>query len=393
MESKLFTRAFALLFASSLLFSMSYEMLRPIVSIYASGLGASGAEVGLVYSALVFSAVALRFPVGGWVDRHGRRGMLLVGTLVYTAAPLLYSVCGDPAQLVAVRLFHGVGMAAFTTASTALVADLVARHRLGEGMGLFASAQAAAMAFGPALVGFLVAAVGFTLTFYVMAAFAFASFLAVIRLRDAVGFGQRAQGRLLDALGDVNVLTASTCVFFTAFAWGAVVTFFPVYSFGTLGISTVGVGAFFTVYGLCCIATRPVLGRLSDRRGRMVVLVPALLLAAASIFFLALVQDIWQIVLMGFAFGLGQGTAHPLLNAINVETVAPSRRGVAISMFMTLMEVGMAIGALSMGFVAQVMGYPVVFMLAAVILASGTFVALGVRRLALRRDRSRLNDV
>ena len=314
MVNSLFTRAFALLFISSLLYSMSYEMLRPIISIYASDLGASGIEIGIVFSALVFSAMVLRFPVGRWIDSHGRRGMILVGTIIYTIAPLLYSLCTNTEQLIAVRAFHGIGMATFSTAAVALVVDIVPKNRLGEAMGLFGISIGTAMSLGPALVGYLLEVLGFTQTFYVFSIFAFASFIAATRVRDVPGIITGERGRLLDALKDVNVLTASTGIFFTAVVWGTIVTFLPLYLYESLGIAAWGVGIFFTVFALSTIVTRPIIGRLSDRRGRMVVLVPAMCLAAVSTVALGFATEMVFFVVLAVIFGLGQGSTHPILN-------------------------------------------------------------------------------
>jgi len=368
---------------------MSYEMLRPIISIYAENLGASGTEIGLVYSALVLSAMALRFPVGHWVDRRGRRIMLLIGTIIYTIAPLLYSVCTNPAQLVAVRIFHGVGMATFQTASMAMVADMVPRNRLGEAMGIFAISFGTAMSLGPAIVGFLLDVLGFTQTFYVFAVFAFFSFLTVARMHEVTGVWQKGSGRFRDVLTDVNVLTASTGVFFTAFVWGAIVVFLPVYIYSVLGIAAWGVGAFFSVFAVCSIITRPVFGRLSDRRGRIQVLFPCMTLAVVAMFALGTIQELWHFLLLAVIFGLGEGPVHSILNAMNLDTVSPMQRGIALAMFLSLMELGMAMGAISMGFVVENMGITSVFPVAAVTMAGGMVMMILVRRFALKRTRAK----
>ena len=91
-------------------------------------------------------------------------------------------------------------------------------------------------------------------------------------------------------------------------------------------------------------------------------------------------------VALAVIFGLGQGSTHPILNAMNVETVEPAHRGMAIALFMVTMELGLAFGALSLGFVAEGSGYNAVFPVAALILVAGIICMVAVRMLAMRRN-------
>ena len=80
---------------------------------------------------------------GAWMDRTGRRGFLLAGAAVYVVASLGYGVMRSVPGLLVWRVFHGLGLATFSTAAASLAADLAPPWRRGATMGAFGLAQAA----------------------------------------------------------------------------------------------------------------------------------------------------------------------------------------------------------------------------------------------------------
>ena len=83
------------------------------------------------------------------MDRAGRRGFLIAGAAIYGLASLGYGVIRWVPGLLLWRVFHGIGLATFSTAAASLAADLAPSGRRGTTMGVFGLAQAAALTVAP----------------------------------------------------------------------------------------------------------------------------------------------------------------------------------------------------------------------------------------------------
>jgi MFS family permease len=150
---------------TTLLFYLGFQLLLPVVPLYAAALGAREAQVGLIMGIFALSAMVLRPVAGDLADRIGRRPLVLLGTAIFLIAPVGYALVGGIPALLVVRLFHGTGMGFGPTAATVVATDLTPAARRGAAMGLFGLASAVALAVGPFAGGELVRRVGFVPTF------------------------------------------------------------------------------------------------------------------------------------------------------------------------------------------------------------------------------------
>ncbi|MBI3798161.1 MAG: MFS transporter, partial [Deltaproteobacteria bacterium] len=181
----LFTRAFLLLCLSSFLFSSSMFLLFAVLPLFVvQELKGAQSQVGLIMGAFAISSVLSRPASGRLVDSWSRKAGLSLGALIYCVAPALYTQASSVSMMLGLRFFHGIGIAAYTTSGSVLVADLCPAARRGEGMGYYGMSMNLAMTIGPALGAALVGVVGFTGLFWLSASLAFASLLLVQFVRE-----------------------------------------------------------------------------------------------------------------------------------------------------------------------------------------------------------------
>lgn len=123
----------------------------------------------------------------------------------------------------------------------------------------------------------------------------------------------------------------------------------------------------------------PVWGALSDRYGRKVMVVRAMLGGAVIIGLMGFVGNVYQLAVLRFIQGSLTGTVSAATTLV-VSSTPPERRGYALGMLQMAVFLGGSIGPLLGGFIADSLGYrPTFWITGSLLLASGIFVSLMVR--------------
>lgn len=382
-------RAFALLWLATFLFYLGFQLLLPVMPLYAARLGGREAHVGFIIGVFAFAAMLLRPVAGDLADRVGRRPLVLLGTAIFALAPLGYAVVRTIPALLVLRVAHGVGMGLAPTAATVIAADLTPAERRGAAMGRFSLAPAVGLAVGPYLGAGLVGALGFVPTFVVATAIeGVALALAWMLPETRPSTPEGAPAAPLPARGRLArfarrwfspaALYPAALLLALYLSYGGVVSFLPLFAERrALG----NPGLFFTVVAIASVVVRGPAGQLSDRLGRRAVVAPALALAALSLFGLGLARSPAGLLGAAALYGLGFGAGQPALMAMTADRVAADERGRAMGTFYTAWELGISGGSILLGLCAGWLGFAAMWWVAGAWAGVGAVAALrGVRR-------------
>lgn len=160
--------------------------------LYARAAGLDDAQIAVVLALQLTVALLAKPFAGNLSDRCGRKPVIVVGLLLSAAAlPLIFRATSFTGLAAVVPLL-GLGIAAVTPATNALIADLVAVRRLGTGMGVFGTIWDVGEAAGPILAGILIAQIGYPRAFDVIAAVTATvalGFAAAVRIAPAPAGG------------------------------------------------------------------------------------------------------------------------------------------------------------------------------------------------------------
>jgi MFS family permease len=130
------------------------------------------------------------------------------------------------------------------------------------------------------------------------------------------------------------------------------------------------------------VAMLPLIGRIADLRGRVPVLVAALVVFAAGSLVTALAYDMPSMVTGRFLQGVGGGGLVPATLALVADLYPVDRRGVPLGVVSAVQEIGSVLGPLFGAAVLAFADWRVIF---AINLAVGLLLALALRTLT-RRD-------
>jgi MFS family permease len=106
---------------------------------------------------------------------------------------------------------------------------------------------------------------------------------------------------------------------------------------------------------------------LSDRFGRAVVIAPGLGLAALGLVVLSTATTLTAFLAVAVLYGLAFAAAQPAMMALVVDRAAPNRRGAAMGTFSMAMDLGIGLGSIVWGVVAQAAGYQAMYLAASVV--------------------------
>lgn len=377
--NRLWTKAFVLISAGSLFLFTGFYLLLPTLPLFIKDLGGLDAQVGLAAGVFTFAAVVARPLAGGLLDRYGRRPFLLAGLALFALSMYAYGWVTAVGTLMVVRLLHGIGWGLATTAAAASVADIVPPARRGEGMGWYGLAMTLAMAVGPSLGMWTLEGYSFRGVFLLAVGLALVAIVAMSIPR--IPF-EPSQERTRIELYDPAVLPVAGAVAFLAFAYGAITTFLPLFAVSI----DVNPGVFFLVYAAALTVARPIAGTMSDRYGEARVIVPATALTIVALIALGAATGLAGVVAAAVLYGIGFGSAQPALQAALLSLVPKDRFGVANASFFTAFDLGIALGATLLGWVAEWLGYRALFTTAAGSVAISLAVFVTVVRPLLRRE-------
>ena len=154
-----------------------------------------------------------------------------------------------------------------------------------------------------------------------------------------------------------------------SFTNGIIASYLVMYA-DELGIT--GISIYYTVYAVVLFLVRPFSGKLMDKKGIRVTVLPGLVITAAAMLALGAARSLPLILATAAIRALGQGAAQPALQAGCINQVGKARSGVATSTYYLGGDIcqgfGPMIGGAIVGCFTGISGYVAVFALCAVLL-------------------------
>jgi len=352
-----------ILFTAGLLFWSSTATFLPTLPLYIEDVGGSKQEIGIVMGGFAIGLLVFRPMLGRMADQNGRKLLLLIGTIVATIAPFGYLAFKSIPLLMLVRVFHGISIAAFTTGYSALIADLAPIAIRGEIISYMSLTAPIGLAIGPALGGYLQASIGYPILFLIASELAFVGLLGTIQVSNPpVPQGRQAtekDSNFWQLLSSPRVRVPTLVMLLIGIAIGAVHIFLPLF------IKSTGVefnaGLFFTIAAIGSFSLRVFAGKASDRFGRGLFITFGIMAYMLSSFLLWQANSAISFAIAAIAEGCGGGTMISMITTMMADRSLPQERGRIFSICIAGLDLGIAIAAPILGFIAEATGYRSMF--------------------------------
>ena len=355
---KIFTRDFVLSFFAQFAFSSVFFILIPTIPIYLSRLGSKEAEIGVLVGVFSVSSLVLRPFVGRALLKIPERSFMIAGALLYAFSSIAYLIAKPFWPLLIVRIFQGIGLALFATASFTLVTRISPEARRGQSIGYFYLAINIAFALAPSFGVAIVNLFDFPILFLVCTGLSLCSLFITLKLEKTKIDSLETQSIRNQPFVSREALPSSIMSFMGSMIWGAVTAFFPLYALGQ-GVSNPGL--FFAALAITLILARSLGGKILDIYAREKVILPCLLAQIIAMSILIFSTTLPMFILVAVIWGMGTAFFYPALVAYVIDLAGPSR-GPAIGTYMALSDFGAGMGSVIMGIVLQLTNYPIMFL-------------------------------
>lgn len=375
----LFRPAFALVWLYSLVTTLAWAALLPVLPLYVQGpLEGGDVAVGVVISGALLAAALVQPLLGRLADRRGRRILLLGGPLVFGSCVALFPFVDTPAALFGLRAVAGIGDAAFVVGAITVVNDLAPEGRRGEAYSIYSLSAWAGLGLGPVIGDFVLRAYSFDAVWLVCAGLSIAGAVTALFLPETrqAPAPKKAGSSIFNRSAAIPGLILAL----EQFGFAALLVFSPLYA-RELGMA--GAGLVLLVNATVLVSMRVFARRLPDQLGGRRAATVGVSLAAFGLALPAIVAHPGGLYGGAAAFGAGHALLYPALFMLAVGLASDHERGAALGSLKACEAIGFAVGASLLGVVASLAGYGAVFAIA------GAATLAGLIPLLLARERRR----
>jgi MFS family permease len=340
----------------------------PVLPLFAQALGATPAEIGWIVIASTIPGILISFPAGSLSDYLGKRRVIFFSLVIFASAPFLYLMVSEVWQLIAVRFYHGFATAIFGTVATAAIAERYVQDRATK-LSTYSSVTIVGRSIAPFLGGFLISLASFD------AVYIACGISGVLALTVGLMLNDNGAPAPLAKLERENVLTALKLVLRDArimvttgveaaqyLVFGAVEAFLALFA-ASLGIPAWQIGVILGVQLVSIVLIKPLMGMFSDKLGRAQVIIPGLLVGAASVALLPYLPYFLGLCALSLVFGIGFAMVTSSTSALVADLTKNGAYGSSMGVLRTVMDVGQTIGPVLTGWVVGVYGYTSAFIL------------------------------
>lgn len=337
-------------------------------------MGATSIWLGIIVASY-FISNSVAVPIAGRLsDRRGRKLFLVIGLLAYAIISVGYVWAGTVSHLALVRLIQGIAGAVTIPIAMAYLGDLSPEGEEGRWQGYADAAFFSGFGFGPLLGGVVTENFGMTTAFLSMSSLnLLAAMVALVFLPEStrrqtskefhLSFKEMSASSMVKGLFSFRVAQA--------LGRGGITAFLPIFA-SMIGLSTSLIGILLTINILSMTLFTPLGGLLADRFNRRNLIILGNILFTILLAAIPLTTSFWLLLGVLLIHGLSATVSSPAAGALTVEEGRKFGMGSTISILFLAQSLGMALGPIISGGVADLLNIDSVFYLGAVLGIIGT---------------------
>lgn len=363
MKDRLVTPSYCFILAANFLLYFGFWLLIPVLPFYLSEVFSAGnSTIGIILSCYTVAALCIRPFSGYFLDSFARKPLYLMAYFIFMTMFAGYIIAGSLTLFILFRIIQGVSFGMVTVGGNTVVIDIMPSSRRGEGLGYYGLSNNIAMAVGPMSGLFLHdAGMSFTTIFCCSLGSCIAGFVCASLVKTPYKPPVKREPISLDRFILLKGIPTGISLLLLSIPYGMTTNYVAMYA-KQIGINAT-TGFFFTFMAIGMAISRIFSGKIVDRGKITQVISAGLYLVVFSFFLLSACVYLisWNNMLCTVVFfavalllGVGFGIMFPAYNTLFVNLAPNSQRGTATSTYLTSWDVGIGIGMLTGGYIAEV---------------------------------------
>ncbi len=357
----------------------------PILPVYARSLGSSLSMVGLIVAAYSMPQLILRIPIGLLFDAINRRRLILVGGIIMTSVGALgLGLAPNPWLLFLARTITGIGASTWVTFTVYFTA-YYPPDSTRRAIGLINFVQGASLVVATGCGGVIAEAWGSNYTFWGAALLGIVALIALLPIQEpSLSPAEPFSWKRFKLIATFPPLVmVSFMGILSQFAnWAGLFGFIPVYA-DQIGASSADLGIIIMITLASSAVAALMVAPISKRWGSSFTILLGAALMGGAILSVPLTHNVNALEAVMIINGFGRGILQTILMALSIQAVAPQQRATALGVYQAAYSVGMILGPLVSGSLADSLGLSAVFHLSAslcLILAGMAYLRILVQR-------------
>ncbi len=361
---KLWTNQYLIIVILSLVMFSSFYMITAGFPIFVSTISDNPAIAGVMTTTLMLASLITRFFASVIIQKVNMKWLLIISLFYFLGTIALTFVNDSIGFLIFIRALQGIGFSMLTILVFTISSNIVPKSRLGEGIVFFAMSTSVGTTLGPLIAISYLANYSFRSMMMLTLSLMFFSFVCSFFTKNTVKKEKESpqatnKEPFYKYMFDKRVLLPSILVAFNYMAIAGIVNFM-----GAFG-KEINVGGrisqFFIAQGIAMVIVRAFSGKIFDRFGHRILIIPGAISGAVGLILLGFSTSMGMVLVSGVLFGIAFAIIHPIIQAWALTLVPPEKKATANSMLLIFIDSGLAIGSVGLGFLAKRVGYGMTF--------------------------------
>ncbi|KAI9034085.1 major facilitator superfamily domain-containing protein [Hyaloraphidium curvatum] len=382
---------------SSALMGLAIGVVIPLLPLFSKELGLTTSQFGMLISSMGLARLVLNIPAATLVDRIGRKPLLVGGPLITSLSMVGTGLAHGLNELILWRMMTGAGGSLQMSGAQSYLSDISTTANRARTIAPTSIAFQIGFSIGPSVSGLLAEAYGLRPPFFfVGAAIALVALNNHLMLPETLPRRREAppsadivhaDGRVTPAPPshaakpsvfstwlsllrepDVRRVSLLHCIFWITQS-GSLITLFPLLASTQFGLGVSAIGTIFTVHALIGALGAQPASWFSDKFGRKSALVPAMALISAGVMLTPFATTATQLYMCAGLWSLGSSLVGSSTTAYVADLVPrQDMRGQALGLLRSFGDLGLMLGAATLGWIAEGWGIGTAFTVNGVVL-------------------------
>lgn len=327
----------------------------PIIAPFSQNLGATNLLIGLIIGMYSLTNMAGNIIAGLWIDKFGRKKILVSGLLFVSVCLLGYTLVTTPLQLLMIRFIHGIGGGLLVPAAFAFLGDRTNSTDRGKTMAFSGACVGISAIIGPAFGAITTQTLGINWVFFMISSLFFLTAIFVIVLLKENYKPKEDETKDIQASHIVALLRQPSLINAYLGAFSLLLTLGILSYMLPLKIAAISEnialsGILLSTFGIAAILffLLPT-NRLFDKLRRETMMLYGMGSVSFALFLLSFFDNMIILFLAMIVYGLGFACIFPAATALVVDFSQQSERGRAFGLFYAFFSLGVVIGSFVIG--------------------------------------------